>query len=261
MWSDCAGRLLTSFGNLQAQFTELSLCLIYVGGKNQDIKGKILSTNCCNVMRTKEFSGCIFFSSLYFKHTSANVKCMGNKRTVKAPRTENLKIFFHWESFRVLVLCSVSSVKDTLLTNTLHANTSHFLILKITLLTDPLVSSIYFAQAFYSHFSECFAVLETDSRDVCALLLEGCCSKRRMSCEQRWHFTSQSYLLLFPEVKGRDLILFFGITGRLGGIDIYLFPCLMLNREVQWWHHLQRQIRERLWSFLSDICLYLLKIF
>lgn len=38
--------------------------------------------------------------------------------------------------------------KDTLLTNSLHANPSHLLILKITLWTDSLVSDIYFVQAF-----------------------------------------------------------------------------------------------------------------
>lgn len=140
-------------------------------------------------------------------------------------------MFSHWESFRILVLWSVSSVKDTLLTNSLHGNTSHLLILKIV---NWLIGLWYvFCSSIFTptFLSEYLAVLETDSRYVCALLLEGCCSKMRMSCEQRWHFTSQGDLLLFPKMKGRDLILFFCLVRKkIPFISSEAHICLLRRR-------------------------------
>lgn len=220
---------------------------------------------------------------------------MGNKRTVKAPRTGNFKIFFPLGIFQGIspVFC--------LFCERYTANKYFTCKYKppLNFKNDFVNWPICLWCIFYSSISaptflsKCPAVLETDSRDVCALLLEGCCSKRRMSCEQRWHFTSQGYLFLFPEVKRRDFILFFCLVRKKilfissevhscslrrrdsknifcifmppspatckpwalkvtavpeykrflfsksvpwnhWGVDICLFPCLILKREVQW---------------------------
>lgn len=137
---------------------------------------------------------CIF-SSLHFKHTAANLKCKGNKRTMRHWGLETSIYFPFGILLNITALFCPFCERYTAHKYCLCANTIPLLILKRTLWTDLLVSDIrVFFRAFFTptFLSKCLAGLESASSYSSVLILECCCYK---SCGTSGHHVSKDGIL------------------------------------------------------------------
>ena len=89
----------------------------------------------------------------------------------------------------------------------------------------PSISALAF-------LSECLAVLEAESRYTYVLILGCCCSKLRASCKQRWKFTSEGYLLSFPDARwGHSILLFQLVRKKIPLISSEAYSCSPRRRD------------------------------